>query len=96
MFPRYKPAPPEAETIPLHVYTHAKPGGRSRYIEGLDLPSVDVLSCPACKTEQNIPDHGEHGGCIACDLEWVAFGNALNIWKVKQTPTFKIIKGARP
>jgi hypothetical protein len=81
--PKFKPPPAEAERLTLHQHTRRLPGRPSKFVDGLMLPSSDVLICPdpACSAEQPVPEHGLHFGCRTCSLKWVVFGNSLSIWR---------------
>lgn len=76
-------APAHAEKLTLHQHTRELPKKPSRYIDGLMLDGGEVLICPepTCKAEQPRPEHGAYGGCCACSLRWVVFGNSLNVWR---------------
>lgn len=41
----------------------------------------ETFRCPHCGYGQGIPEHGVQGSCQGCDLQWLALGNSLHIWR---------------
>ncbi len=72
--------PADAEMFTRSDFTtwvRAKP---SRWLPGRLLPDEERFSCPSCAA----PGKAEHGGfeVCGCGLHWVAYGNALYVWRV--------------
>lgn len=73
--------PDHAEKILLSacLITNRRPSTYARLHHAI----CETFKCPHCGHAQSIPEHGIHEKCSGCNLQWVALGNSLNIWRDK-------------
>lgn len=72
--------PKEAERFTRSDFITFKPGPASKILPRKSLPEVEEFFCPACGID-NPPPVSTADGCRRCDLRWVAYGNALYLWR---------------
>lgn len=73
--------PAHAEMFNLSDFVSYKKGPPSKYIPSKRTADVQEFFCPACGIENPAPRHNKNSKCTRCDLQWIAVGNALSVWK---------------
>ncbi len=54
----------------------------SKWLEGRMITKTkETYVCPCCYSDAEVPQHGVEDLCRNCNLKWVAFGNALYVWR---------------